>query len=103
MESSSKIVIRKVIVLIVTLILVGGGIYLFFFKTEAPPEISFDEFGNPVEAQVVGQDLIDLLEELQAVELDDSLFRQESFVNLTNYAVTLPDLPRGRSNPFGSI
>ena len=62
-----------------------------------------DEFGNPVEAQVVGQDLIDLLAELEGVKLDQSLFSREAFVNLTDFAQTLPEEPRGRANPFSSL
>jgi hypothetical protein len=94
--------IKKVIVIGVSIALVIAALYFFLFRS-SEPQMIIDEFGNPVEAQVVGQDLIDLLAELEGVTLDQSLFSREAFVNLTDFAQNLPNEPRGRANPFSSL
>ena len=62
-----------------------------------------DEAGNPIQAEVVGKDLIDLLTELQSVKLDSSVLRTAAFTSLVDYSIGLPDLPLGRNNPFEKI
>jgi hypothetical protein len=94
--------IKNIVVGAVVILLVGLAIYFFFFKTTSQ-QVVFDQFGNPIEAQVVGQDLIDLLAKLQSVELDESLFQDKAFVSLTDYSVTLPDQLQGRNDPFQPI
>jgi hypothetical protein len=94
--------IKKIIVIGVTIVFVVAALYFFFFRS-TEPQLVIDEFGNPVEAQVIGQDLIDLLAELEQVTLDQSLFTREAFVNLTDFSQVLPDEPRGRANPFSSL
>ncbi len=98
-ESSNT---KKLLVALVLLAVVGFAIYIFFFR-KVEVAVVFDEFGNPVQAQVVGQDLIDLLVELQAVSLDDSLFGTASFRGLVDSSVVLSPQPQGRSNPFAPI
>jgi len=62
-----------------------------------------NEFGQPVESQVVGADLIDLLEELQSVSFDESFFSDPTLNSLTDYAIDLGTQPQGRTNPFVEI
>lgn len=93
---------RKILSIGTILLVVGFAVYFFFFRT-AEREIIIDQFGNAVEAQVVGQDLIDLMAELRSVELNAEIFRDQAFINLTDFAITLPEEPRGRANPFESF
>ncbi len=94
--------VKSITVGIIAIILVGLAIYFFFIK-KVDQQVIFDQFGNPVEAQVVGQDLIDLLVKLQSVNLDESLFQDTAFVNLTDFSLTVPDQLQGRDNPFEPI
>lgn len=77
-------------------------VYFFVFRNSEPP-VSYDEFGNPVSAQVVGADLVGLLEQISSVTLSDSLFKKKAFINLKDYSTTLPQFPKGRTNPFDAI
>ncbi len=93
---------QTVLIGVLILLIIFAG-YFFFMRGAndfTVPEIAFDEFGNPVQATVVGQDLITLLEQLEGVQLDNSLFSSPSFVLLTDYAIELPVIPQGRDNPF---
>jgi hypothetical protein len=102
MQSQENSPIKKIIVISISAAFILFAVYFFFFKKTAPVVV-LDQFGNPTQAQVVGQDLVDLLDKLQNVKLDDSIFRNQAFINLTDYAITLPDQPRGRANPFAPM
>ena len=98
-ESSNT---KKIISGIVLLAVVAYAVYFFFFRNSAP-EVILDEFGNPVAAQVVGQDLIDTLVDLQSVTLSDKVFSTPAFMSLIDFAVELTPETPGRSNPFSPI
>ncbi len=102
MQPQENSPIRKIIIIGISAVLLFSALYFFVFNKTAPAVV-FDQFGNPVQAQVVGQDLVDLLDQLQNVQLDDTLFSKQAFINLTDYAITLPNEPQGRANPFGSL
>ena len=84
------------------LAVIAYAIYFFFFRNSVP-EIVLDEFGNPVQAQVVGQDLIDTLTELQSVTLSDKVFNTPAFTNLMDFSIVLTPETPGRNNPFSPI
>ena len=98
-ESSNT---KKIITTVVLVAVVAFAAYFFFFRS-VEVEMVLDEFGNPVQAQVVGQDLIDLLHELESVKLDDAIFSSPALQNLVDLSVTLTPQPQGRDNPFSSI
>jgi len=101
MDSTSNT--KKILVILFTIIIIVFAVYFFLFKPAPPPEVSFDEFGIPVQTQVVGEDLISLLEELQSVRFDSGFFRTATFQSLNDYYIDLPSQPQGKSNPFGAI
>lgn len=96
-SNSKKILVAGIVVLV----LVFGVYYVFFRAT--PVVVSLDEFGNPTETKVVGQDLIDLSKQLEAVTLDGAAFKKKTFTNLVDYSVNLPSDEVGRRNPFDPI
>ncbi len=98
-ESSNT---KKITVAVILTFILAFAVYFFFFRS-TEVAIVLDEFGNPVQAQVVGQDLIDLLSELQSVKLDDSLFVSPAFLGLVDSSVLLSPQPQGRENPFSPI
>ncbi|OHA88703.1 MAG: hypothetical protein A2653_00170 [Candidatus Zambryskibacteria bacterium RIFCSPHIGHO2_01_FULL_43_25] len=94
---------RKAFTLIIVIIALLAFAYFYFFNSEEIVVPSFDEFGNPVETAVVGQDLIQLLDQIQGVQFDESLFSSAAFRVLTDYAIVLTPEPVGRNNPFAEI
>lgn len=99
----SSVNLKQFFTAIVILAVLGFGIYFIFFRGVSEPEIFYDEFGNPTEAQVVGQDLISLLNELQSVSFDPAFLRSPAFVSLIDFSVDLGNQPKGRANPFEPI
>lgn len=98
-ESSNT---KKIITVVILVLVIAFAVYFFFFRS-AQVEMVLDEFGNPVQAQVVGQDLIDLLHELESVKLNDTIFSSPALQNLVDLSVTLAPQPQGRENPFSSL
>jgi hypothetical protein len=97
-NNTKKIVIAGIFVACIVF-----AMYFFFFRSSAKPVLTLDEFGNPAQAQVVGQDLIDLLVELQAVQFQTAVFSSPLFQNLNDFSIQLRDEPRGRSDPFAPL
>jgi hypothetical protein len=91
---------KKIIIGVALSAVLAFAIYYFFFRSTAAPAIVYDQFGNQVQAQVVGQDLVDLLSQLKTVTLDQALFHSAAFLFLTDYGITLPNETPGRKNPF---
>lgn len=102
MSPTEHMGIKKTIATIAVFVVLFAGVYFFVLHKASTPQV-LDQFGNPVEAESVGSDLIALLDKLQGVTLDDSLFQKQAFIELTNYSTTLPAETPGRSNPFQSI
>lgn len=98
-ESSNT---KKIVIWGAVVFLVLFSVY-FLWLRPAPQKATVDEFGNPVETQMVGQDLVNLLAELQTVKLDMGLFDSPAFVALTDFYTDLGKEPQGRSNPFQSF
>ena len=53
--------------------------------------------------EVVGGDLLAVLNNLQAINLDDAVFNDPIFQHLRNFRVEIPPEPIGRPNPFAPI
>jgi hypothetical protein len=102
MQPESNSPTKKIATIVIVILVILVVIYYFFFRGTAPA-VTLDQFGNPVSAQVVGQDLVELLNKLQSVTLDDSIFHDPAFINLTDFSTTLPNLPVGRANPFDNL
>jgi len=99
MESSNT---KKMIISATVVILLLVGVYFLFIRS-TPEKSQFDEFGNPAESQVIGEDLVSLLAEVQKVNLSTALFESEAFVRLTDFSAQLNNEPRGRMNPFQAL
>ena len=96
---------QKFLMVVLIVVVIGAVIFFISFNSSniVISEMTFDDFGNPIETLAVGQDLINLLDRLQSVELDSSIFNSPAFKSLTDYSIQLPTIPQGRLNPFQSI
>ena len=102
MESNTPKGIKKVLLTVGIFLLVVVGIYFFVFHKTAPVTV-LDQYGNPVQAQTVGSDLVALLAKLQTVSLNDAIFQNEAFIQLTDFGTALPVEPQGKADPFQSL
>ncbi|MGB3922164.1 MAG: hypothetical protein WBL19_02720 [Minisyncoccia bacterium] len=51
----------------------------------------------------IGTDIINLKNDLEKVNFDQSLFASPGYLGLIDFSIAIPDLPVGRVNPFANI
>jgi len=81
----------------IIIFIVAMFVYKLFFKSEAitiPSELP---------ASSIGDDLIKIRGELQAVTLDRAIFSSPGYLLLTDFSTAIPQQPTGRPNPFDII
>ncbi|MCX6739210.1 MAG: hypothetical protein NT098_04155 [Candidatus Parcubacteria bacterium] len=78
-----------------TLFISGGRL----FAQESPIAV---EIPSPTPSET-GDQILALLQELNVIQLDDTIFADPTFLSLKDYHVDLAEEPRERSNPFAPI
>lgn len=97
-SSSKKSIISIVVVGVVLLV-----IYFYFTGGSTPSDSgSFDETGLPNSA-MVGVNTLSLLNQIQSLRIDTSIFKDAAYKTLTDYSVIIPEVNVGRPNPFAPL
>ena len=52
---------------------------------------------------LLGQEIVEILEEIQSIEIDTSFFENSAFTQLIDYRTQVEPEPVGRRNPFEEI
>lgn len=74
--------------------------YLYWSGTKVPDSLTLDV---SIDTQAVGSRVLRLLNEIDSLHVDSSLFSDSSYKTLRDYTVDIPSLPVGRPNPFSPI
>lgn len=89
MEALAK---NKFLIGFILLFIVGMFVYNSF-KSDIPTQ--------PDESALsVGKDLLTISDQLARAQLSQDLFSIPGYIFLTDFSVTVPELPVGRANPF---
>lgn len=91
------IVANKGILAAVAIFIIAMFVYNLFFKSEAstiPSELS---------ASSIGDDLLQMHEDLKKVTFDQAIFSSTGYLLLTDFSVDVPEQTTGRPNPFDII
>lgn len=103
---------KKNLVLVVIIIAVILGAYYMFAKSGDDvnddallvAEYQMGPDGTALsDTGMIGQDLLNLLNELESIELDDSIFSNEIFTSFEDYTIEITAQPVGRDNPFAPL
>lgn len=96
---------NKLILLVLLIVVAFVGYRYAFKKGNASGGNSLVESETSTEgAPAIGADLIRKLAMLKTLKIDDTLFKEESFVSLTDFSVPIDNsLQAGRDNPFSPI
>ena len=86
------------VILIVLLLLAFLGYKLF---TKEP--VALDTNVVVSSTEIVGQDILALVEQLKAISIDQDFFSSVLFNNLKDFSQSLFPEARGRVNPFATI
>lgn len=93
---------KFLIPIFVVLLLIFFYVYYTNSAGRAPVLISQNPDGTPG-ADVVGADIIALVEQLNTVKLDTALFAKDTFQSLRDFSISLRAQAVGRPNPFAPI
>lgn len=96
---------NKLILLVLLIIVAFAGYHYAFKKGDVSNGDSLVESKTSIEGEFqIGADLIRKLAMLKTLKIDDTLFKEESFISLTDFSVPIDNsLQTGRDNPFSPI
>lgn len=89
---------KQQLLVVALLLAIGGGGYYFFAGQSGTGAVA--NMSGAAAASAEEEDLINQLLELKSLRLDESIFSDPHFRSLTDFSVTIPPEPVGRSNPF---
>ena len=90
---------KKILIISAVVIIVGFLGYYFLVRTSTP----VTDLITSSNGEIVGQDILVLVNKLKTISIDSSFLTSALFTNLKDFAVSLVPEPQVRSNPFGSI
>lgn len=101
-KSSSK----GTIITMTIIIIIALGLYFYYKGTpEKDPLSSLDavDTENLEDANLMGSRVLTLLNQINALKIDGSIFESTVYKSLVDYTITIPEQPVGRANPFAPI
>ena len=90
---------QKILIGLGALVILGGVLYYFYYGSSSVPV----DLLLPQESQAVGQDVIVLVEKLNLISIDSSLFSSVLFTSLKDFTVALFPESQGKLNLFAPI
>lgn len=84
----------------VTLIVGAFIVYQFYYVDGKKDSVLISQSGSEISGSVVGREIVVLLDELQAINLDSSILDDPAFQSLIDFEQEVQEEPIGRSNPF---
>ncbi|MEK9184661.1 MAG: hypothetical protein AAB866_00660 [Patescibacteria group bacterium] len=94
---------NKVMLPVIILVVVLGIIGYFYISSRGNSGDLLVQVDKTASDQVVGKDLLIALNRLNAITLDDSLFRDAVFATLNDFSVEIVPQAVGRNNPFSPL
>lgn len=97
---------KNKVMLVVLLVILAFFGYRFMFKKDASSgksDLAVDAGAEASGQSAIGRDLIVTISKLKSLNLDDSLFKDPIFNNLSDFSIPLIPQEVGRSNPFSPI
>ncbi len=97
-SSSKKTIIIGSIIVVVFLVA-----YFYFSGGSAPANSGSLTQSQPSSSATVGMNTLSLLNQIQSLRIDTSIFKDRAYQTLTDYSVAIPQLNVGRPNPFAPL
>ncbi len=92
---------RKTLIVAIVAIIILALVYFYFSGGAATPDASSTL--QTQSANVVGTRVLSLLNQIKSLRIDTSIFKDQAYQTLVDYAVEIPELPVGRPNPFAPL
>ena len=92
--------------MVIVIIILALGAY-FYFKGEpddsSTSSLEAEDSPENVEAQAVGTRVLSLLNQINSLKIDASIFESAVYNTIVDYTITIPEQDVGRINPFAPI
>ena len=89
---------KKILIALPIILVIGYFVYSTFFATPVPPLDDTAVFGGTTE--ILGQDILIMVEKLRGIAIDKSVFSGAALTHLQDFSTPITSEPQGRSNPF---
>ena len=86
----------------VTIVIIIAAIGYFYFTGSTAPANTGLVSSNP-DSAAVGSQVLSLLNQIQSLKIDTSLFSDPGYMTLRDYSVAIPPVNVGRPNPFAPL
>jgi LPS O-antigen subunit length determinant protein (WzzB/FepE family) len=91
---------KKTLIVSIIAIIVLAIVYFYFSgSTVTDPTATL----QTQSANVVGTRVLSLLNQIKSLHIDTTIFKDQAYQTLVDYAVEIPELPVGRPNPFAPL
>lgn len=95
---------KKTFLILIVIIVVAALIY--FYTMGNPTDnssLTRTDTAGSIEAQNVGSRVLVLLNQINSLKIDSSIFSSDAYRSLVDYSITIPEQPVGRPNPFAPL
>ncbi len=83
---------------LIIIVVAGLGYYYFYNNSTPAPTLTTTGMDSSVGAQVLG-----LLNQIQSLHIDSSIFNDPGYKTLRDFSVAIPSVNVGRPNPFAPL
>lgn len=90
---------QKIFIVAVVLLLLGFLGYRMFVE----PTVALESDSVLSDTEIASQDILILVDKLEAITIDQNLFSEPMFRNLKDFSQTIFPEAQGRINPFATI
>ncbi len=94
LKKSNKLIFVFIIVLIFF-------VYNTFFASKKGVSVDVSTDQNSAENVLVGNEFLDYLAKVKAIQIDDGLFKSTAWTNLKDFGKPLPEVSPGKDDLFG--
>lgn len=91
---------KKSWIIVIIIIAIAAGAYFYFQGGSAPED---DLLSVSPSSVLVGANVLSLLNQIQSIRIDTSVFSSPAYQSLVDYTVPIPTLNVGRPDPFAPI
>ena len=93
---------KKSTIIVISVLIVAVIAYFYYQGSKAPASQTLQSQPD-LAAQAVGSQVLALLNQIQSLRIDTSIFKDPAYRTLRDYSVEIPAVPVGRSNPFAPL
>ena len=94
---------KKSTITIIAIIIVAVIAYFYYTGTQTSPDAGSSLSTVSANDQAVGAQVLALLNQIQSLKIDTSLFKDPTYLTLRDYTVAIPSVPVGRDDPFAPL